>query len=109
MAIILPERVPEPGYYYHHKHDPKGPVNNYAYEVLGISFDTEKDGVWYVTYRPLYATAGVYQASLKLGVPCFDSRLLSMWFDEVEKDGVKMQRYSKINDPETVAAILKAA
>ncbi len=105
MAIILPPRVPELGFYYHHKHDPSGPVNNYAYEVLGVSFDTERDGVWHVTYRPLYETAGVYQASLTLGVPCFDSRPLEMWFDEVEKDGVKIPRYTKITDPETIAKL----
>ena len=25
-----PEQCPEPGYYYHYKHDPNGPLNNYA-------------------------------------------------------------------------------
>jgi len=23
-----PEQCPEPGYYYHYKHDPNGPLNN---------------------------------------------------------------------------------
>ncbi len=105
MAIILPERVPEPGLYYHYKHDPKGPVNNYAYEVLGVSSHTEEDGVWFVIYRPLYAEAGVYQASRKLGVPCFDSRPVEMWLEEVEKDGVKIPRFRKITDPETIAKL----
>jgi hypothetical protein len=29
----IPTLVPEPGFYYHYKHDPNGTVNNYAYEV----------------------------------------------------------------------------
>ena len=33
-----PEQCPEPGYYYHYKHDPNGPLNNYAYLMgLGIT------------------------------------------------------------------------
>jgi len=29
--IPPPKNLPEPGYYYHFKHDPAGPLNNYAY------------------------------------------------------------------------------
>src|SRR5436305_10416725 len=29
--IPPPKKLPEPGYYYHFKHDLDGPVNNYAY------------------------------------------------------------------------------
>jgi len=29
--IPPPDQRPEPGYYYHFKHDPDGPLNNYAY------------------------------------------------------------------------------
>jgi hypothetical protein len=105
MAVILPPRAPEPGRYYHYKHDPNGPVNNYAYEVLGVGFNTEEDGVAYVIYRPLYPTAGVYQASRELGVSCYDVRPISMWFDIVEKDGVKTQRFTKITDSETIAKL----
>ena len=28
--VLPPEQCPEPGYYYHYKHDPNGPLNNYA-------------------------------------------------------------------------------
>jgi hypothetical protein len=31
-----PEQCPEPGYYYHYKHDPNGPLNNYAYTSMGL-------------------------------------------------------------------------
>ena len=31
-----PKNRPEPGYYYHYKHDPNGPLNNYAYYIYGI-------------------------------------------------------------------------
>jgi hypothetical protein len=30
-----PEQCPEPGYYYHYKHDPNGPLNNYTYYIYG--------------------------------------------------------------------------
>jgi hypothetical protein len=33
--IPPPEKRPEPGFYYHHKHDPNGPLNNYAYYIYG--------------------------------------------------------------------------
>jgi hypothetical protein len=28
--VAPPKELPAPGYYYHFKHDPNGPVNNYA-------------------------------------------------------------------------------
>jgi len=30
VCRTIPEQCPEPGYYYHYKHDPNGPLNNYA-------------------------------------------------------------------------------
>jgi hypothetical protein len=35
-----PEQCPEPGYY---KHDPNGPLNNYAYYIYGVGHHTEDD------------------------------------------------------------------
>ena len=32
--IPPPKKLPEPGYYYHFKHDPDGPLNNYAYYIM---------------------------------------------------------------------------
>jgi hypothetical protein len=34
--IPPPKKLPEPGYYYHFKHDPDGPLNNYAYYIYGV-------------------------------------------------------------------------
>jgi hypothetical protein len=38
--IPPPARLPEPGYYYHFKHDPDGPLNNYAYYIYGVGHHT---------------------------------------------------------------------
>ena len=92
--------VPENGFYYHYKHDPAGPVNNYAYEVVGVGHHTEDDcrpeDKHMVVYRPLYE-AFVYKAG-KL----FDLRPLEMWMGTVEKEGEKVSRFSKITDPERI-------
>jgi hypothetical protein len=40
-----PEQCPEPGYYYHYKHDPNGPLNNYAYYIYGVGHHTEMTAV----------------------------------------------------------------
>jgi ABC-type transport system substrate-binding protein len=38
-----PEQCPEPGYYYHYKHDPNGPLNNYAYYIYGVGHHSDDD------------------------------------------------------------------
>ena len=57
-----PEQCPEPGYYYHYKHDPNGPLNKYAYYTFGVGHHTEDDcrpeDAFMQVYRPLYETAG---------------------------------------------------
>jgi hypothetical protein len=92
-----PAKVPEKGFYYHYKHDPKGSVNNYAYEVIGVGCHTEEDcrpeDANMVVYRPLYETAFVYKAG-KL----FDLRPLDMWTGDVMKDGKAVPRFSRITD-----------
>lgn len=102
MALPIPKRVPEPGFYYHYKHDPNGPVNNYAYQVMGVGFHTEDDPrpgeAHFLVYRPLYE-ASVYKASKELGIPCFDNRPLEMWMENVEKGGQTIPRFQKITDP----------
>lgn len=80
----------EPGYYYHYKHDPAGPVNEYAYEVTGIAKHTEDDSLL-VLYRPLYASEYLGEAS------CF-ARPLAMFAEEVERDGKRMPRFLRIID-----------
>jgi hypothetical protein len=56
-----PEKRPEPGFYYHYKHDPNGPVNNYAYYIYWIGHHTEDDSrpddAFMQVYRPLYEAA----------------------------------------------------
>ena len=60
-----PEQCPEPGYYYHYKHGPNGPLNNYAYYIYGVGHHTEDDcrpeDAFMQVYRPLYETAYAYR------------------------------------------------
>lgn len=88
----IPSKIPKKGFYYHYKHDPAGPFNTYAYEVLGISHHTEED-YNLVIYRPLYKEAFVYKHG-----KMFDARPLSMFMESVEKDGKKMKRFRPITD-----------
>jgi hypothetical protein len=90
--INPPEKVPAKGFYYHYKHDQSGPINNYAYEVVGVGHHTEQDGVYMVVYRPLYESS-VYTAG-KL----YDLRPLEMFMEEVIKDGKTFPRFNLITD-----------
>ncbi len=96
----MEKKYPELGFYYHYKHDPAGEVNNYAYEVTGVGHHTERDcrpeDQYMVVYRPLYE-AFVYKEG-KL----FDIRPLTMFMEEVEKDGVRMPRFTKITNPAVI-------
>ena len=60
-----PEKRPEPGFYYHYKHDPDGPLNNYAYYIYGVGHHTEDDcrpeDAFMQVYRPLYEEAYAYR------------------------------------------------
>jgi len=89
-----PSKIPEKTFYYHYKHDPKGPVNNYAYEVIGVGAHTEDncrpEDTFMVVYRPIYESS-VYKAG-KL----FDIRPLEMWMGDVTKDGKTFPRFQKI-------------
>jgi hypothetical protein len=102
--IKIPDAVPEPGFYYHYKHDPAGAVNNYAYEVLGTGCHTEDDcrpeDANLVVYRPLYESASVYKAG-KL----FDIRPLGMFMEDVTKDAETRPRFKKITDPTAIAEL----
>ena len=105
MSLPIPKRVPEVGFYYHYKHDPNGSVNNYAYEVVGVGFHTEDDArtgeEHFLVYRPLYE-ASVYKTSKDLGIPCFDTRPLEMWMEDVTKGGKTFPRFQRITDPEVI-------
>lgn len=110
MSLPIPEHVPEPGFYYHYKHDPEGEINNYAYEVLGVGFHTEEDAhpgeEHFLVYRPLYEAA-VFIASQQLGVPCFDARPLTMWMSDAEDKGHIVPRFQLIVDPVVVTELEK--
>ena len=94
----MSQPVPEPGFYYHYKHDPNGDFTNYAYEILGLSRHTE-DKSYLVRYRPLYENTYLGEAEDSV-------RPLSMWFDEIEKDGEKVSRFTRITEPELVARFM---
>ena len=106
MAVETPKEVPKKGFYYHYKHDPDGPVNNYAYEVLGVGHHTEDyalvEDMHMVVYRPLYESAGVYKAG-KL----FDLRPLKMFMEYITKEGKTFPRFKKINDEAVVKELKK--
>lgn len=99
-----PPVTPEPGFYYHYKHDPAGDFNKYAYEVVGTAHHTEDDArpedEFMVIYRPIYE-AFVY----KLG-KLLDARPLSMFMEEIEKDGVRVKRFTRITDTALIEKLL---
>jgi hypothetical protein len=63
--IPPPGTLPEPGYYYHFKHDPNGPLNNYTYYIYGVGHHTEDDcraeDAFMQIYRPLYEESYAYR------------------------------------------------
>ncbi len=100
----IPKKVPKRGFYYHYKHDPEGPIDNYAYEFMGAGCHTEDDcrpeDACMAVYRPLYKSASVYKAG-KL----FDLRPLEMWMGTVKKDGKTAPRFRRITDTKTIAKL----
>lgn len=99
----IPVKIPENCFYYHYKHNPDGPIGNYAYEVIGVGCHTEDDcrpeDANMVIYRPLYESS-VYNAG-KL----FDLRPLEMWMGEVVVNGKVIRRFKKIDDKKVVAKL----
>src|SRR5437762_14237388 len=100
--IPPPARRPEPGYYYHYKHDPKGPLNNYAYYIYGVGHHTEDDcrseDAFMQVYRPLYEEAYAYRHG-----GLFDLRPLRMFFDRAEGKGSKVPRFTRLVDPAVIS------
>ncbi len=94
----------EKGFYYHYKHDPEGPFNEYAYEVVGFGMHTElhDDPMGeLVLYRPLYQ-AFVYKKG-----KWFDVRPIKMFLEKVEKDGKQIERFVKITDADLIAKLVE--
>jgi hypothetical protein len=102
--IPAPERRPEPGYYYHFKHDPKGPVNNYAYYIYGVGHHTEDncspEDAFMQVYRPLYEKGYAYRHG-----GLFDLRPLHMFYKPAWRDGREVPRFTKITDPTAIAQL----
>ncbi len=100
----VPTNVPEKAFYYHYKHDATGPVNNYAYEFMGVGHHTEDDcrpeDRHLAVYRPLY-DAFVYKNG-----KMFDVRPLSMFMEEVAKDGKTFPRFARITDATVIAELM---
>ena len=100
-----PEKRPEPGYYYHYKHDPNGPLNNYAYYIYGVGHHTEDDcrpdDAFMQVYRPLYEGAYAYRNG-----GMFDLRPLSMFYKPAKlKSGEEVPRFTKITDPDVITQL----
>ena len=98
-------QIPEKGFYYHYKHKLEGEVNNYAYEVVGMGHNTESDcrqiDQYLVIYRPLYEAFVYKQGKM------FDVRPLSMFMEEVTKNGKTFPRFSKITDQKIIKELEK--
>jgi hypothetical protein len=90
FELPYPEEVPEPGYYYHYKHDLNGPESEAAYELLGVGWHTES-GEYNVLYRPLYK-GWAYSGRLTYIRP------LAMFMDAIDKPEYKGLRFNKITD-----------
>ncbi len=91
------DRVPEKGFYMHHKHDPQGEPHNYMYEVVGIGKHTE-DGSLLVIYRSLYRNDWLVPAD-------YNCRPLEMFIGNVVKGGVSIPRFTPITDPKLIAEL----
>lgn len=88
--------MPEKGFYYHYKHDPAGPFNNYSYEVIGVAMHTE-DRTFTVLYRPLYENTYL--------TVDYSARPLDMFMGTVEKDGATIPRFTRITDPALITRL----
>lgn len=101
QTIVLPDVLAKPGFYYHYKHNPDGPFNNYAYYIFGTGHHTEEDArpedKFMQVYVPLYESALVYQMGRM-----FDLRPLSMATGELDVAGYSGPRFNPIEDPEII-------
>lgn len=91
-AASVPSKLPEPGFYYHNKHDPAAGFTDHAYEMLGVGYHTET-GEYTVLYRPLYREAFSYEHGL-LGY----NRPLAMFMDTIMKEGKESPRFIRVTD-----------
>lgn len=105
----------ERGFYYHNRHDPNGPIENCAYEVMGTAFSTESPAPKHsenpedfladevVIYRPLYDNSIVYKNGKR-----FWYRPIKMFLESVKnKEGNEVSRFQKITDPKIIHELEK--
>ena len=99
-----PDQRPEPGYYYHFKHDSDGPLNNYAYYIYDVAHHTEDDcraeDAFMQLYRPLYENSYAYRNG-----SLFDLRPLYMFCKPATWKGREVPRLMKITDPAVIAEL----
>lgn len=91
--------IPEPGFYYHYKHDPAKDAYTYMYEVTGLARDTEDEG-YRVMYRPLYDSTFMPPAGHMV-------RPVAMFLETVVKDGIAMSRFTRVTDAALIAQLQK--
>jgi hypothetical protein len=95
--------IPLNGFYYHFKHDEHGPVNMYAYEVLGVARHTERTDEFVVIYKPLYKNNF-------LGDAKFFVRPLELFLKPATNtQGEQVERFTRITDHGIIQQILAAA
>ncbi len=98
-----PERVPEPGFYYHYKHDPAKGIADYAYYIYGVGVHTEDDcrpeDHFMQVYRPLYESFVYTNGKM------FDLRPLHMFYEKAQWRGAEVERFTKIEDPTLIAEL----
>ena len=94
--LQVSKNVPVPGFYYHKNHDPAGPGNNNAYELVAVSSNSKDaypdDYGEIVAYRPLYAHP-------ELPRERSFCTTLHTFMETVDVGGVKVPRFRLIENP----------
>ena len=91
--------TPEPGFYYHYKHDPNGSINNFSYEFVSVGTHTETHEK-FVIYRSLYHTETQGGSNYWL-------RPLEIFLEQVTKEGKTFPRFSQIIDSNVIEQLQK--
>ncbi|MBM3272560.1 DUF1653 domain-containing protein [Candidatus Kaiserbacteria bacterium] len=99
MSTDRPQDMPAPGFYHHYKHDPAGPVNMYAYEVVGLGKHTEDD-TYLILYRPLYVNEWLLPAT-------YCVRPIESFMGDATKGGQAVPRFTRIMDREVLEELLR--
>ncbi len=87
-------KIPEKGFYYHFKHDPKKDIYNYAYWVLPVlANDADNPDEPKVSYLRLYKEPNNW---FRKFVEFFDKTKI----ERPENVTNQLTRFVKINDPE---------